>query len=352
MGWEDRRYEGGDGGGRFRTVVRRVFGGGENPMDWAITLYTAWGIRVRVHLLFVIMIAAELIQSIARDQMGLPYVAIGMGSLWTLVLLHEYGHCIACRRVGGTANDILMWPLGGLASCAPPHHWRADFITTAGGPAVNAALWPVLGLVLLAFGQPWNAILFNPFDPWLALGSLHTAPGMYWPVVTIWWFYYTNALLFCFNMLVPMYPMDCGRLVNALLWRKLGYRRAMSISVNVGFAAAAVLIVLAVKTSSMTLVTIALFGGWTCYTERRRLAMSAGDMEVMGYNFEAGYSSLPPEDQPGESERVRQKRVRKEQDDKDELDRILAKIAATGMGSLSKGEKKWLERASERRRGG
>ena len=32
-----------------------------------------------------------------------------------LVLVHELGHCFACRRVGGEADDVLMWMLGGLA---------------------------------------------------------------------------------------------------------------------------------------------------------------------------------------------------------------------------------------------
>jgi len=351
MGWEDRRYENAAGGGGFKAVVRRVFGGGENWMDWAITLYTAWGIRVRLHWFFVIMIGIELISSIVRDKIGLPYVAIAMGSLWGLVLLHEYGHCIACRRVGGTANDILMWPLGGLASCAPPHNWRASFITTAGGPLVNLLLWPVFGLMLVALGQPRSVLIFNPFDPGVPLGDIHASAGMYWVVVAIWWLYFTNAALFCFNMLLPMYPMDCGRLIQELMWRKMGYRKATIISVNVGLGVAVVVLLAAVNMSSTTLLGIALFGGSTCLSEKRRLAMS-GDDSFMGYDFERGYSSLPSETDTKVSEKAREKRAKKEEEDQAELDRILAKIAKTGMGSLTKGEKKWLAAASERRRVG
>src|SRR5947207_3103150 len=35
-----------------------------------------------------------------------------------LVLLHEFGHVFACRSVGGTADRVLLWPLGGLAFVA------------------------------------------------------------------------------------------------------------------------------------------------------------------------------------------------------------------------------------------
>lgn len=31
------------------------------------------------------------------------------------VLVHELGHCAAARSVGGHADSILLWPLGGLA---------------------------------------------------------------------------------------------------------------------------------------------------------------------------------------------------------------------------------------------
>jgi hypothetical protein len=212
-------------------------------------------------------------------------------------------------------------------------------------------LWPVLGLVLVALGQKSDAIVFNPFDPWLAMGNLTPAPGMYWTVVTVWWFYYVNALLFCFNMLLPMYPMDCGRVVHALLWRKMGHRKATTIVVNVGFVTAVVLLVVAVKTSSLQLLGIALFGAAMCYMERRQLALTADDMSAFGYNFDEGFKGLPAEDDK-ERATARRKREKQEQDDQQELDRILSKIAASGMGSLNKAEKRWLERASEKRRGG
>jgi hypothetical protein len=72
---------------------------------------------------------------------------------------------------------------------------------------------------------------------------------------------------------------------------------------------------------------------------------------LAGYDFDRGYQGMPGEDDERE-EKAKQKRLKQEQDDQAELDRLLAKIAKTGMGSLSKSEKKWLERASERRRSG
>src|SRR5271157_2501041 len=41
-------------------------------------------------------------------------------ALFLIVLLHEFGHALACRQVGGRANRIVLWPLGGVAFVDPP----------------------------------------------------------------------------------------------------------------------------------------------------------------------------------------------------------------------------------------
>jgi Zn-dependent protease len=353
MGWEDRRYEPAGDGGKFRAVIRRIFGDGENPIDWSIPLYTAWRIRVKIHLVFVFLIAAELIQAAAPNGIGFWHRAIGIACLFVLVLLHEYGHCIACRRIGGTADQILMWPLGGLAYCLPPSGWRASLITVLGGPAVNALLWPVFGAALIVLGQGWGAVAFNPFDPRIAVSELHATNNRMLRVVWwVWWLYYTNAILFLFNMLVPMYPMDGSRVVLAVLWRKIGYLRAASIMVRVGWFCAIAMGVYGAATGQTLLLSLALFGGVMCFMERRRLAMMTDDTHpaLAGYDFERGYQGMPAEDEQ-EPEKQRNKRRKKEDEDQQELDRILAKIKESGMGSLTRSEKRWLEEASARRRG-
>ena len=67
--------------------------------------------------------------------------------------------------MNGEANDVLLWPLGGLAYVEVPNTARANFVTAAGGPLVN------LGLCLLAagalascaraaLGPPWNPLRY------------------------------------------------------------------------------------------------------------------------------------------------------------------------------------------------
>ena len=354
MGWESRQYGSSQDEGPFRRILRRIFGDGENPLDWALPLYTAWGIRVRLHLVFLIMIVAELVWSMPKDGLGWKFRALGLGSLFLLVLLHEYGHCFACRRVGGTANQIIMWPLGGLASCSPPHDWKANLITTVAGPAVNAVLLPILGGLLLVLGQGWKTLIFNPFDPGFIIGGelrLSNGTTPFW-LITTWWLYYVNLVLLVFNLLVPMYPMDAGRIVQELLWRSMGYRKATDIATKLGIVVAVTLFVFGMVGDSSRLTAIALFGGLTCWMERRRLAMSDDLPAMAAYDFERGYRGMSDEDEPDRRAAARERQRKKDEADQAELDRILAKIAQSGMGSLTRSEKRWLERATERRRSG
>lgn len=366
MGISDRRYDddrgwGGRGGG-FRDAMRRMFTEGDF-FSWSFHLFTAFGIRVRIHLLFVLFIAFELIASAIRQDAGVfgfKYTLLVVGALWLTVLLHEFGHCFACRWVGGEADEILMWPLGGLAMAAPPHDWKASFITTAGGPAVNVVLWPLLGAAVYAASGSWDAVIFNPFDPGWAI--VHAGIDSWWKV-GLWSVYYTNIILLGFNVLLPMFPLDGGRMVQELLWWRLGYKRSMVIATNLGLFAAIALGVFALVTNESILIGIALFAGFTCYAQRRNLEFL--EEGIPGYDFSRGYRGMPGGGGGGGSRAVREsgpsraeqrkykealKRQQREQQEQAEVDRILAKIAASGMDSLTRAERRTLERATENKR--
>src|SRR5262250_215261 len=60
--------------------------------------------------------------------------------LFLIVLIHEFGHALACRQVGGNANRIVLWPLGGVAYVDPPPRPGATLWSIAAGPLVNVVL--------------------------------------------------------------------------------------------------------------------------------------------------------------------------------------------------------------------
>jgi Zn-dependent protease len=353
MGWETRDYASNDEG-RFRAALRRMFQG--DFFGWGLRLYRVWGIEVRLHLLFILIAGSEMIQSVVQSNFGPGYRAVALASLFGLVLLHEYGHCVACRLVGGSADRIVLWPLGGLARCSPPHSWRADLITTIGGPAVNLALMPVFSAILLALGVEWRAVIYNPLHLQTVASGLHLRDGSqpYW-LFWLWSTHSLNAGLFFFNVLLPMFPMDSGRIVQALLWRRVGHRQATDVVTKLGLGVALVLLVLGCTfADGSRLIGLAIFGGLVSWQERRQLQILESESGLPGYDFDRGYSGMPGADEDrsasSRAERLRERQRKKEEAEQAELDRILAKIATSGMGSLTRGEKRWLEQATERRR--
>jgi Zn-dependent protease len=147
-------------------------------------------------------------------------------ALFGIVLLHEFGHALACRQVGGQANQIVLWPLGGVAYVAPPPRPGATLWSIAAGPLVNVALAPVL-IILWWLGR--------------SLGWAEAAPNVYVFVKTVC---IINAGILIFNMM-PIYPLDGGQILQSLLWFVVGRARSLMMTVVVGFIGAGALILLA-----------------------------------------------------------------------------------------------------------
>lgn len=325
-------------GGGSRGFLSRVFGEGDNPMRWALPLYRLWGITVKLHLIFILFILIRLITAGSPDSLGFIYTAIMLAIVFGLVLLHEYGHCFACRWVEGEADEIMLWPLGGLAYCRPPHHWKAELITVLGGPGVNAVLLVPLGVASVLVNGGWEYALFNPFSPnWPPGGVFEN---------TVFMLHYINLVLLLFNLLVPMYPMDSGRIVQCLLWRKMGYEKSLWIACNIGVGTAIALALVALGADTMLLLVIALFGGITCWQQKQGLKM-------MGFEpqYAAAYEAAEKSRSKGPS-RSQLSAIKKRQEEEARFDKLLQKIAEQGMGSLTPRERKFLDRVSEKKRQG
>jgi Zn-dependent protease len=185
-----------------------------NFFGQSIPLGRWFGIRVEVHFLFVIYA----IYTIYRAK-NPTNEAFFMAVLFGTVLLHEFGHSLTCRAVGGTADRILLWPLGGLAFVAPPPRPWPQLLTTIGGPAVNVALIPIF-YVLLRFVLP----LIPPES--MAFNFLEN----------IWFAGFEISLVLLIFNLLPVYPLDGGRIVQEILWFFVGYPKSLLISGMTGTA--------------------------------------------------------------------------------------------------------------------
>ncbi len=140
-----------------------------DPRSWAFPLGRLFGITIRIHWLFPLMAIALVLRAAYGGKNEPPTEGAWIDAtlivtfLFVSVLLHEFGHCFAARWVDGDASEVLLWPLGGLATVDVPHTPRANFLVArrrAGRqPGPVPGLPPGPGLA----STPCSATALEPF---------------------------------------------------------------------------------------------------------------------------------------------------------------------------------------------
>lgn len=160
--------------------------------------------------------------------------------LFGFVLVHELGHALTARYYGKKTDKILLFPLGGGAYIREhPDRLYQEILVYLGGPLAN------LGLALLAFPL---LVILSP--DWLLLLRYYLQPQANLVVAATWWedllrlTISVNVVLMVLNLL-PAYPLDGGRILQALLRGPLGKRRASIVVSVLGISAGIVFLVLA-----------------------------------------------------------------------------------------------------------
>ena len=186
---------------------------------WSWHLGTIFGIEIRVHATFLILLGWVAMSHLAAGHT--PAMAVnGVGyilAVFGIVVLHELGHALTARRFGIRTRDITLLPIGGVARLERmPSRPSQEFLVAIAGPAVNFALAFLLFAVLAAMGA------IEDTSHWTLVGGPFLAKLMW-----------TNLGLGIFN-LIPAFPMDGGRVLRALLAMRTSYLRATDIAAMVG----------------------------------------------------------------------------------------------------------------------
>ena len=207
-----------------------------------ITVAHIFGIPVRfdyrwfiVFLLSVWLIAMNL----ARGGMWVSQVQlmpVSMTTAWILgvvttlglflsVLGHELSHALMGRAEGIEIEEIVLHPFGGLARLRnEPDSPRAEFRIAIAGPAASFVFAAISFVLMLA------AMMTN----YPVIGGIMFLLGA------------GNLLLAIFN-LFPGYPLDGGRVLRAILWRRTGdIKEATRLAGMCGMLIAAILIIFGV----------------------------------------------------------------------------------------------------------
>ena len=325
-----------------------------SPIYWSFSAGTWYYTQVRISWFFPLLIPLVCYR-LDDFALGLAVTAI----LFFTVLCHEFGHVAAARATGGAGDEILIWPLGGLAFVQPGSGPAAQFWTAAAGPLVNALLCVVTLPAVLQHDQHLAPAL-NPFVlPNVELGSV-------WVAEVLILIFDINLLLLLLN-LIPVHPLDGGRMTQAVISAKMGRDLGNHVYARIGFVVAILMLVGGLFAASVWLVAVAAI--ILALNVQETMQMQVGESyeeSFMGYDFSQGYTSLerdtdaeiPEQPRQGPIARWKEKReeekarreVEREKEAEVELDQLLQKIQSEGMDSLTAAERRQLEQASKRMR--
>jgi Zn-dependent protease len=273
----------------------------------------------------------------------------------------------------GDADEILMWPLGGLAFVRSlPNTPLPHFIVAVGGPLVNLVLCLVMGLVLYLGFEHLPPL--NPFwDPFRHSGESIAVKTWTWNaepvleknlhVILLLRFFYINWILLLFNTVLIGFPFDGGRVLQAGLWPRFGYYQATKIAIYSGFVVMVLIGLFSIIYREPMMAFLAVFIFLACAVEYEMLE-SAHEDSLFGYDFSQGYTSLEKDDAPPPPKPKKQnfiqrwlaqraaKRALQEQEEREaedrRMDELLEKIQKHGKQSLTDEEQRFLKRVSDR----
>ncbi|QDT56334.1 Peptidase family M50 [Caulifigura coniformis] len=316
------------------------------PFFLSFPLGTWFQTQVRVSLFFFLVLIYCLLEH--PPAVG----ATIFGLLFVSVLAHEFGHIFAARWSGGEGEDILMWPLGGLAYVRPANNTSSELLTHGAGPLTNAVLCGGCLAGLVAMGRPIKADIF----------SLLTLPAVEWQssigrdvlvlAASI------NFKLFCVNLL-PALPMDGGQITYAIARTQGDAPEMRQFVLRLGMVVSIGLVLFGWLVNDTTPIVLAFFLVVINLHEHFILALTDQWSDgFAGAEFGASLRDDEESPKPGVIARWRMRRAQERQEREAEeriqterkVDELLAKVHSEGMNSLTDAEKRFLTRASQRYR--
>jgi Zn-dependent protease/CBS domain-containing protein len=215
---------------------------GQNYIAGSVGTVRVFGVPVRLHFTFILLLVFLLFIGIGERQSG-GSTAIYILALFASVLLHEIGHTLVARHYGIRTIEIVMFPIGGISRPERQPKAREELWIALAGPTVNL----LIAVVLLAWvvaahrGFVDLAQLREPTDANLAERIA-----------------FGNLILWLFNLL-PAYPMDGGRILRGLLSLRKSEEEATRIAAGAGQVLAVAIGLAGLLWGNFILVFIALF---------------------------------------------------------------------------------------------
>ncbi|MEL7104810.1 MAG: site-2 protease family protein [Pseudomonadota bacterium] len=169
-----------------------------------------WGVPVQIGSSLILL--ALIFVSFTGTARDITYDLVFFGLVLGSIFLHELGHAWGCLIQGVPVRRIMIYGGGGFCEHARSTSAHVDELIVAMGPIVNAVIWAVASLAL----------------PFVA------DPNLSWVVSSLAWI---NGVLLVLN-LVPVMPLDGGRLFQLMLRRVMPGHVATRVAGAVGLVLA------------------------------------------------------------------------------------------------------------------
>jgi Zn-dependent protease len=187
-----------------------------------VQLGRIFGIRVGVDLSWFIVLFGVIywlrnyfVDIVPTSSQAFTVAVLGAVLLFASLVAHELGHALVARRLGLQLDGIDLWLLGGFTRTRGEvkSPW-GEFSLAAAGPAVTAGITLLCLGVGLLFGSLRHFVDVALFDT-----GVHVSPAL----ALFSWLALINCFLLVFN-LVPAFPLDGGRMAQAVAWQITGDR--------------------------------------------------------------------------------------------------------------------------------
>jgi Zn-dependent protease/predicted transcriptional regulator len=226
-------------------------------MRWSYTVARIAGTEVKVHVTFILLLGwiAYDVWVSAGPAAAAAYTLFFV-AFFLCILLHEFGHITMARRFGVRTPDVILLPIGGVARLERiPEAPRQELLVALAGPAVTVAIIAILFLASVLTGLSAPTVLHSALATGRALfygdPTADRVPILVHLMVV-------NVMVLGFN-LVPAFPLDGGRVLRALLSRRLGLARGTRIAGAIGQLFALALGVIGFLQSQPLMLLVAFF---------------------------------------------------------------------------------------------
>ncbi|WFR72633.1 site-2 protease family protein [Prescottella defluvii] len=185
---------------KWSLPIGRVFG---------VRLYLHWSLLVTLGLITVLL-AGSILPAEYTGRSTALYWSVGAAAAVVFVAslaAHELAHSVVAVHRGVPVRRITLWLLGGMSELrGEPADPRTELRITLAGPLTSLAI----GIASMALA----ILLRDAVDPVVA--------------ASLAWLGITNVILAVFNLL-PGAPLDGGRVLHAILWRRSGDRLSAAV---------------------------------------------------------------------------------------------------------------------------